>query len=148
MNEESKNELIVSVLDIEELSPDVYSNITRLYLFDPQKGTISQHVINDDRIAREGPYSQALLALKKFKNLKELYFLNVIMTNIPEGVLSVKKLELLQFCFLNHFIPEYQIPKLLRLKKLKKLIINGSFIGERDFNVIKNGLPKVEVLED
>jgi hypothetical protein len=148
MNEELKNDrLLISYLELKELSPDKCNSIKILFLFDPEEVLISRDG-NDPVIAREGPYGHALLALKKFKKLEELYFLNIYMTNIPEGIMEVKKLEILHFSFLNHFTPETQISKLVRLKRLKKLMINTSFIEERDFITLKNGLPKVEVISD
>ena len=148
MNEISKisgDSFQVSIMALETMSKSKCINIETLYIYDPEQVAVSPHVINDNIISREESYRKELLHLKKFKKLKHLYFLNIHMTDIPEEILCLNKLEELQFNFLNHFIPEKQISKLIKLKNLKILIINGDFIGEENFDVIKNRLSKMKI---
>ena len=67
------------------------------------------------------------------------------MTDIPNGITSLEKLEELQFNFIEPLIIEKQVSKLIQFKKLKTLILNQYFIGDEKFNLIKAQLAKSKI---
>ena len=145
MNKKSEKSIEISILDLKNLSKNECLNVKTLFLFDSVKVAISPDVINYNIIEREVIYNQEMSNLKYFKNLKYLYFVNIYMTDIHKDILSLENLEELQFNFLNQEISENQVSKFLKLKKLKKLIINNFFIGDANFNLVKKFLSKSKI---
>lgn len=145
MNRESEKSIQISIYDLKNLSPNECLDVQNLFIFDTQKVIISPHAINDNIIERQEKYIEGLSNVSKFKNLKHLYFLNICMKDLPDVILSLEKLEELQFNFIDEFVIEKQVSKLIQFKKLKILMLNQHFIGDEKFNLIKTRLAKSKI---
>lgn len=124
------------------------ANIEKLFIWNTKSILISSYAdysINVDAIEEERQIFQELENLRKFKNLKAIYFINFCFSKLPESVMDMKNLEVLQIDYYKHFNVEEEYIKISKFQNLKKLVINTFFLPVEKVNKLKALLPNVEI---
>ena len=142
-----------SVLEVEYTALGTFDvkycpNIEKLFIWNTKSILISSYTdysINIDAIEEERQIVQELENLRKFKNLKAIYFINFCFSKLPESVRDMKNLEVLQIDYYKHFNAEEEYIKISKFQNLKKLVINTFFLSVEKVNKLKTLLPNVEI---
>lgn len=124
------------------------ANIEKLFIWNTKSILTSSYIdysVDIDAINEERQIFKELENLQNFKNVKEIYFMNFCFSKLPESILDMKKLEVLQIDYYKHFNVEEEYFKISKFQNLKKLVLNTFILPSEKVTKLRALLPHIEI---